>query len=74
MVKSVLFCFNCQTCFESSVSFEYFFVCERFDIYLIYLIVDFYPSISENLLDQALSWASNLADISDEDISIIKHI
>ena len=36
-------------------------------------IVDFYPSISESLLDQALSWASNLADISDEDISIIKH-
>ena len=36
-------------------------------------IVDFYPSISENLLDQALSWASDLADISDEDISIIKH-
>ena len=32
-------------------------------------IIDFYPSISENLLDQALSWA----DISDEDISIIKH-
>ena len=36
-------------------------------------IVDFYPSISENLVDQALSWASDLADISDEDISIIKH-
>ena len=36
-------------------------------------IVDFYPSISDNLLDQALSWASNLADILDEDISIIKH-
>ena len=36
-------------------------------------IVDFYPSTSENLLDQALCWASNLADISDEDISIIKH-
>ena len=35
-------------------------------------IVDFYPSISENLLDQA-SWAFDLADISDEDISIIKH-
>ena len=35
--------------------------------------VDFYPSISENLLDQALSWASSLADISYEDISIIKH-
>ena len=34
-------------------------------------IVDFYPSISENLLDQALSWASSLAEISHEDISII---
>ena len=31
-------------------------------------IVDFYPSISENLLDQALSWASSLADILHEDI------
>ena len=29
-------------------------------------IVDFYPSISENLLDQALSWASSLAEISHE--------
>ena len=36
-------------------------------------IVDFYPSISENLLDQALSWASSMSDISDEDFSIIKH-
>ena len=36
-------------------------------------VVYFYPSISENLLDQALSWASSLADISHEDISIIKH-
>ena len=35
--------------------------------------VDFYPSISENLLDQALSWASSLAEISHENISIIKH-
>ena len=35
-------------------------------------IVDFYPSISENLLDQA-SWAFDLADIPDEDISVIKH-
>ena len=31
-------------------------------------IVDFYPSISENLLEQALSWASSLTEISDEDI------
>ena len=36
-------------------------------------IIDFYPSIYENLLDQALSWASSLANISNEDISIIKH-
>ena len=36
-------------------------------------IVDFYPSISEKRLDQALSWASNLATISDNDISILKH-
>ena len=41
--------------------------------FILFDIVDFYPSISENILDQALSWASNLADISDEDISIIKH-
>ncbi len=36
-------------------------------------IVDFYPSISENLLDQALFWASNLATITKDEISIIKH-
>ena len=36
-------------------------------------IVDFYPSISKNLLDQALSWASSLAEISHENIFIIKH-
>ncbi len=36
-------------------------------------IVDFYSSISENLLDQALSWASNLAIITKDEISIIKH-
>ena len=29
--------------------------------------------LSENLRDQLLSWASNLADISDEENSIIKH-
>ena len=37
-------------------------------------LIDFYPSISENLLDLALSWASSLASISNEDISIIKHV
>ena len=34
-------------------------------------IVDFHPSISENVLDQALSWASNLAIITKDEISII---
>ena len=37
-------------------------------------IVDFYPSISEKLLDQALSWTSNLTTISENDILIIKHV
>jgi hypothetical protein len=38
-------------------------------------IVDFYPSISEHLLDEALSWALNLTDIAVAiyEISIIKH-
>ncbi len=36
-------------------------------------IVDFYPSISENLQDQALSWASNLVIITKDEILIIKH-
>jgi hypothetical protein len=37
-------------------------------------IDDFYASISEHLLDQTLSWASNLTDISVGEISIIKHL
>ena len=36
-------------------------------------IIDFYRSISKNLLEEAISWASSLASISNEDISIIKH-
>ena len=36
-------------------------------------VVDLYPSILEHLLDQALSWASNLTDVALEEISIIKH-
>ena len=35
MVKSVLFCFKCQTCFESSVSFEHF-LCVKDLIWLLY--------------------------------------
>ena len=36
-------------------------------------IINFYPSISENLLDQALSWASDLATITKDEVLIIKH-
>ena len=35
--------------------------------------MDFYPSISEKLLNEALAWASDLATITENDISIIKH-
>jgi hypothetical protein len=34
--------------------------------------VDFYPSISQKLLNEALAWASGLATITENDISIIK--
>ena len=36
-------------------------------------IVAFYPSISEELLDKAISWAKNLEPITNEEIKIIKH-
>ena len=36
-------------------------------------IVDFYPSISESLLDQAIEWAKQHSEISDQDIQVIKH-
>ena len=36
-------------------------------------IIDFYPSISEDLLDKAITWAKRFTNISDNDITIIKH-
>ena len=36
-------------------------------------IVEFYPSITEDLLDKAISWARAFVDISHEHVSIIKH-
>lgn len=36
-------------------------------------IVEFYPSITENLLDKALSFASNFTTIEEDTINIIKH-
>ena len=36
-------------------------------------IVDFYPSITESLLDQSIDWATQFTAITDSDIRIIKH-
>ena len=36
-------------------------------------VVDFYPSITEDLLDKAIAWAKQFTEISDNDIVIIKH-
>ena len=36
-------------------------------------VVEFYPSITEDLLDQAILWAKSFVDIPDEHVSIIKH-
>ena len=36
-------------------------------------ILDFYPSISEKLIDQAITWGRKFTPISDSDIKIIKH-
>ena len=39
--------------------------------FIVFDIVNFYPSITLELLQKALDWASELTDISDEDIEII---
>jgi len=36
-------------------------------------IVDFYPSITESLLDQSIDWATQFTAITDSDMPIIKH-
>ena len=36
-------------------------------------IVDFYPSISQKLVDQAITWGRQFTPISDSDTKIIKH-
>ena len=41
--------------------------------FLSFDIVDFYPSISEELLDNALSWATKFTTIPDELVKTIKH-
>ena len=37
-------------------------------------IIEFYPSITESLLDKVMTWARSLIDISNDHITIIKHI
>ena len=41
--------------------------------FLSFDIFDFYPSISEDLLNKALSWATNLVTITDQQIEVIMH-
>ena len=36
-------------------------------------LCEFYPSITEDLLDKAISWARQYVNISDQQESIIKH-
>ena len=36
-------------------------------------IVEFYPSISESLLDRSITWAQDFTEITPKDITIIKH-
>ena len=41
--------------------------------FIVFDVVDFYPSISENLLSQALNYASQFIEISQQEINIIMH-
>ena len=41
--------------------------------FLIFDIAEFYPSITEELLDKAIAWAQNYVTISEQQIEIIKH-
>ena len=41
--------------------------------FLSFTIIDFYPSISEDLLNKGLSWATNLVTITDQQIEVIMH-
>jgi hypothetical protein len=36
-------------------------------------IVDFYPSITKELLDKVISWAKTITSISDDHVPVIKH-
>ena len=47
--------------------------CKRQHRFIKFDICDFYPSITESLLDKALDFAKSMVDISDTEIDIIKH-
>ena len=42
-------------------------------MFLTFDIVEFYPSISKELLERVIEWAKTLTPISDDDITIIQH-
>ena len=42
--------------------------------FIFFDIADFYPSITESLLDKTIDWAPPFAAITHSDISIIKHV
>ena len=42
-------------------------------MFLSFDIVDFYPSITEKLLDKVISWAKAIRPISDDHVAVIKH-
>ena len=41
--------------------------------FLSFDITEFYPSITENLLDKAINWAQKFTTITNQDMTIIKH-
>ena len=42
-------------------------------MFLSFDIVDFYPSITEELLDTVISWSKAITPISDDHVAVIKH-
>ena len=76
--------FRFQTCLDNSVSCLYFSLRRDFKwfqsiplknrkSFISFDIVDFYPSITESLLDQSIDWATQFTAITDSDIRIIRH-
>ena len=60
---------------ELSDKFTYFrAIVANIDItFISFDIIEFYPSITEELLEDAIAWAKSLIEINDDHLSIIKH-